>query len=233
MKPVTPLQAENGPKMAVSYEQRCQWFQPCAERNSQRCQWFHFEAVTHPHWCHRFQARWLVGVVRWLWPHRREKVRPAGEKGRFWGVLCALGELFRVWTLMEASRANFVALVGPRCGWGGLAAVPVGGGGAWPGFKPMRRAAEQRPGPTGVEGAGGIGGPGCGARGRWRGLAGLRGDAPSEARGVGGSRAGRRPRALKAARPNKSDDPAIGGLATRVAIEKCVGFTARETVEKR
>ena len=54
------------------------------------------------------------------------------------------------------------------------------------------------PGPTGMEGAGGI----CrGAGGRWRGLAGLRGDAPSEARGADGSRAGRRPRAHKAARP--------------------------------
>ena len=56
-------------------------------------------------------------------------------------------------------------------------------------------------GPTGVKGAGGVGGPGCGARGRWRGLAGLRGDAPSEARGADDSRAGRRPRAHKAARP--------------------------------
>ena len=36
-----------------------------------------------------------------------------------------------------------------------------------------------RPGPTGVEGAGGFGGPGCGARGRWQGLAGLRDGAPS------------------------------------------------------
>ena len=44
-------------------------------------------------------------------------------------------------------------------------------------------------------------GPGCGARGRWRGLAGLRDDAPSEARGADGSRAGRRPRAHRAARP--------------------------------
>ena len=34
-------------------------------------------------------------------------------------------------------------------------------------------------GAVGVEGAGGTGGPGCGARGRWRGLAGLRDDAPS------------------------------------------------------
>ena len=52
-----------------------------------------------------------------------------------------------------------------------------------------------------LEGAGGTGGPGCGARRRWRGLAGQRGDAPSEARGADGSRAGRRPRAHKAARP--------------------------------
>ena len=75
----------------------------------------------------------------------------------------------------------------------GLAAVPVGGGGAWPGFKPTHRADEQRPGPTGVEGTGGAGGPGCGARGRWRGLAGLRDDAPSEARGADGERAGSSP----------------------------------------
>ena len=56
--------------------------------------------------------------------------------------------------------------------------------------------------PTGVKGAGGTGGPGRGAGGRWRGLAGLRDDAPSEARGADGSRAGRRPRAHKAARPH-------------------------------
>ena len=55
-------------------------------------------------------------------------------------------------------------------------------------------------GPTGVEGAGG---PGCGARGRWRGLAGLRDDAPSEARGADGERAGRRPRAHQAARTDE------------------------------
>ena len=79
----------------------------------------------------------------------------------------------------------------------GLAAVPVGGGGAW-------TAPHSTEGATGVEGAGGTRGPGCGARGRWRGLAGLRDDAPSEARGAGGSRAGRRPRAHQAARPNNT-----------------------------
>jgi len=41
-----------------------------------------------------------------------------------------------------------------------------------------------------------------GARGRWRGLAGQRADAPSEARSAGGSRAGHRPRAHTAARPD-------------------------------
>ena len=48
---------------------------------------------------------------------------------------------------------------------------------------------------TGVEGAGGTGGHGCGGRGRWRGQAGLRGDTPSHAQqhstagveGAGGS----------------------------------------------
>ena len=68
------------------------------------------------------------------------------------------------------------------------------GGGAWPGNT-------QHQGTAGVKGAGGSGGPGCGAGGRWRGLAGLRADAPSEARGADGSRAGRRPRAHRAARP--------------------------------
>ena len=73
------------------------------------------------------------------------------------------------------------------------------------------------PGPTGVEGAGGSGGPGCGARGRWRCLvavpvgggrarAGLEIDhsEPSGSR-VAISRAGRRPPAHTAARPNQVD----------------------------
>ena len=73
---------------------------------------------------------------------------------------------------------------------------------SWPGWTTSRRAKPMStPGSTDVEGAGGTGGPGCGARGRWRGLAGLRDDAPSEARGADGSRAGRRPRAHQAARP--------------------------------
>ena len=65
----------------------------------------------------------------------------------------------------------------------GLAAAPVGGGGAWPGFETTRQHAKRRRcgGRRRVRRAraGFEAGPGCGARGRWRGLAGLRDDAPS------------------------------------------------------
>ena len=51
-----------------------------------------------------------------------------------------------------------------------VAAVPAGGGGAWPGFETPHQATDQRPGTTGVEGTEGT----CrGAGGRRRGLAGL------------------------------------------------------------
>ena len=101
----------------------------------------------------------------------------------------------------------------------GLAAVPVGGGGAWPGFETTRRVIHQQPGTTGVEGTGGI----CrGAGGRWRGLAGLRDDAPSEARGADGSRAGRRPPAHTAAGPS-------GARNTRGAISNQPSNHATQT----
>ena len=70
---------------------------------------------------------------------------------------------------------------------------------------------------VGVKGAGGTGGPGRGAGGRRQGLAGLRGDAPSEARSADGSRAGRRPRAQPAARPSKAHQPAPGTPAVSQA----------------
>ena len=72
-----------------------------------------------------------------------------------------------------------------------------GRGGAWPDNEPTRRATDQRPSPTGVEGAEGTGGHTYQAPPDWRpprglrGLAGLRDDAPSEARGADGERAGR------------------------------------------
>ena len=58
---------------------------------------------------------------------------------------------------------------GRRCGGApegleGPAAVPVGGGGAWPGFETTHQAHASTPGPTGVEGAGGTGGHGRASR---------------------------------------------------------------------
>ena len=86
----------------------------------------------------------------------------------------------------------------PRCRW--AAAGPAGQRGD-------ASSHTQQPGATGVEGAGGT----CrGAGGRRRGLAGLRDDAPSEARGADGSRAGRRPPAHTAARPFKAGHTAPG-----------------------
>ena len=63
----------------------------------------------------------------------------------------------------------------------GLAAVPVGGGGAWPGFETTRQATRRHRKRRRCGGrrrdrrarAGFEAGPGCGARGRWRGLAGI------------------------------------------------------------
>ena len=82
----------------------------------------------------------------------------------FWAIPCPAPVDWRGWKAPE----------GPE----GLAAVPVGGGGTWPGIETTHRTRKQRPGTTGVEGAGGI----CrGAGGRWRGLAGLRDDAPISA----------------------------------------------------
>ena len=85
---------------------------------------------------------------------------------------------------------------GPGCGTRGLRCP-------WAATGPGR-ASHSDTSAAGAEGAGGSGGHGCGARGRRRGLAGLRDDAPSEARSADGSRAGRRPRAHQAARPSKA-----------------------------
>ena len=72
----------------------------------------------------------------------------------------------------------------------GQAAVPVGGGGAWPGNAQTTSPTDWRP-PRGL-----------------RGLAGQRVDAPSEARGADGERAGRRPQAHQAARPDEQREAA-------------------------
>lgn len=49
-------------------------------------------------------------------PIGAKKLAQRAQIGRFWAVLAVLGELFRAWTLMEASRANFFALAWPSRG---------------------------------------------------------------------------------------------------------------------
>ena len=82
----------------------------------------------------------------------------------------------------------------------------------------MRNCQAIAPSPAQLEGAGGTGGPGRGAGGRRRGLAGLR-DRPLRAAGsrVAISRAGRRPRAHTAARPIKAGHAAAGDLSGQQA----------------
>lgn len=68
MKPATPSRAENGLKLTVLWEHRCQRF--------------HFVAVIHPHWCHRFQTRQPTGVLWRLWHPSARKNSPS--RGGFW-----------------------------------------------------------------------------------------------------------------------------------------------------
>ena len=106
------------------------------------------------------------------------------------------GELCTVFVSKQPCMANFVPLSPPTSH-------------AWRTLYRMRgrdgASHHSTPGTAGVEGAGGTGGhkrvrlrcpravagPGRGAGGWRRGLAGLRADAPSEARGADGERAGR------------------------------------------
>ena len=119
----------------------------------------------------------------------------------------------------------------------GQAAAPMGGGGAWPGFETTHRTRQQRPSPTGVEGAGGTGGPGRGAGGRRQGQGGPR-DRPLRAAGsrVAISRAGRRPPAHTAARPNKvhaAPRTPAGPQATRENRSGDTAAASRENKNRR
>ena len=51
------------------------------------------------------QQEWIPGETE-------KKFALLAKKGRFWGVLCVLGEFFPAWVLMGPSRASFVPPVG-------------------------------------------------------------------------------------------------------------------------
>ena len=86
----------------------------------------------------------------------------------------------------------------------------MGGGRAWPGFETTHPATHSDTSAAGVEGAGGHGGPGCGARGRRQGLAGLRGDAPSHTQRHKRRRCGGRRRARARFEPTHQSASATG-----------------------
>ena len=124
-----------------------------------------------------------------------------------------------------------------------LTAAQVGDGGACQhtNDKPDRSGAAARPAgpgrtshrhPDRLEAAARPAGPGRGAGGRRQGLAGLRDDAPSAARGADGERAGRRPPAHTAARPNKTGHAAAGpGRASRRHAEPIISTPGSTGVE--
>ena len=88
--------------------------------------------------------------------------------------------------------------------------------------------------PDRLEAAARPAGPGRGAGGRWQGLAGLRNDAPSEARGADSERAGRHPPAHTAARPNKTGHAAAGpGRVSRSTTPSTARGTDGERAGRR
>ena len=114
----------------------------------------------------------------------------------------------------------------------GLAAVPVGGGGAWPDNEPTHPATRKRHSTADVEGAGGrkrawlrrpwaAAGPGRGAGGWRQGQGGPR-DRPLRAAGsrVAISRAGRRQPAHTAAGPHKATQEPLNGIAKGAGISR-------------
>ena len=114
---------------------------------------------------HGPRCRWAAGPGH---THARPETTagPAGQqesgcgaRGRRRGLA---GQRDDAFNHTSASQAPLVwrAPEGPE----GLAAVPVGGGGAWPDNETTRSATHQRPSPTGVEGAGGTGGHGRASR---------------------------------------------------------------------
>ena len=114
---------------------------------------------------HGPRCRWAAGPGH---THARPETTagPAGQqecgcgaRGRRRGLA---GQRDDAFSHTSASQAPLVwrAPEGPE----GLAAVPVGGGGAWPDNETTRSATHQRPSPTGVEGAGGTGGHGRASR---------------------------------------------------------------------
>ena len=176
-------------------------------------------------------------------PHQQAQPRirtpPHGQALHHWACTHIVEDLF----MRLSPRPLIVAGIGvvSQGPEEGQTAVPVGDGRAWPGFEKTRRANHQH---TRLHWCGGrrrdrrawprcrwaSAGPGRGAGGRRRGLAGLRDDAPSEARSADGERAGRRPRVHQAARP---DSTPRGARNTRGAASNAGDLSGLQATRSR
>ena len=105
------------------------------------------------------QRRWRFQLAHFTGPQRRQGFQSDASR--------------------HEHRCHRFQTTGPT-GLQGQAAVPVGGGWAWPDNEPTVRTTRQYTRPHWCGGRRRDRRAGCGARGRWRGLAGLRADAPSQ-----------------------------------------------------
>ena len=167
LKPASPLRPKTAPKTPISHPQRRRRFQSRLSRRPQRRCRFQSHTSTSAQRRWRFQSR----LVRRLQRRRRFQSRLGRRpQRRRW---------FQPHTDASKQRRHRFQESGPP-GLQDPDAIPVAGGGAWPDDQWAADVTNvSTPGPTGVEGAGGTGGPDCSARGRRRGLAGQRADAPS------------------------------------------------------
>ena len=211
LKPTTPLRPKNAPKPPISHPRRRRRFQSHAGTSEQRRQGFQLRLSLREQRRQGFHTTGPPGrqgqaavpagdddttASQISHAIRLEEVSTTSENVAIPTLLIhdskeSRGNCMRNWgsSAMMWILINTTHPTGAEGAGGpvGTAAVPVGGGGAWPGNKPTRRSARQHTRPHW-----------CG--GRRRGLAGLRDDAPShtsaiQRRRCGGCRRDRRARA--------------------------------------
>ena len=180
----------------------------------------------------------------------RQNSHNTAQKRRIWGVLSALGELFRAYTTKHGDIETNNTTARPQQGtaetddtsapenctriahFSPAKAMAVSIPRRNKRTKAMAVSVEAQPArakATGVSHhrAAWPTGPGCGTRGRRRGLAGQRADAPSEARGADGSRASRRHRHTQQPGPQDSTPGARNTSGTTTTNTKKRARTSR------
>ena len=151
LKPVTPLLSEISLKWSVVGRQWCRRLHECSVPTRQWCRRLHECSVPTRQWC-----QWLHNCSV---PAQRSCLFGPLQAGSATNDT-SVGWLCAVFETGGASVERNITEMGCR----GPTAMPVDGDGTRPGFETTRRATHQRPGPTGVEGAGGTGGHGRASR---------------------------------------------------------------------